>query len=221
MKRSIKHLFRISLKTIYFNFRYLPFKQAISLPILISKNFYLRKALGKIILDCPVQTGLVRLGFGDCGIFDDKRSRSIWDVSGTVIFKGKTRIGHGTKISVGEGGVLVLGENFTVTAESSIVAYSEVCFGDNCLLSWDILIMDTDLHKVEDSTGTLINEPRPIRIGNDVWIGSRCLILKSSIIPDGSVIGANSTISKKLETENGIYVGNPVRCVKENIKWKM
>lgn len=221
MNKSLKHLSRISIKTLYFNFKYLPFKQAVKLPIFVSKNLCLHQTAGSVILDCPIQTGLVRIGFGDIGIFDSKRSRSIWNVSGTVIFKGKTRIGHGSKISVGDTGTLILGENFTLTAESTIIAYSEVTFGKNCLLSWDILVMDTDLHKIKNRSGVVLNAPRSIQVGNDVWIGCRSLILKGASIPNGSIIGANSTISNLLETENGIYVGNPVKRIKEDITWEM
>lgn len=221
MKISLKILRRISIKTIYFNFKYLPLKQAIKLPIFVSKNLILQKTAGKVVLEGPIKTGLVRIGFGDTGIFDFKRSRGVWNVDGTVIFKGKTRIGHGSKISVDKDGTLTLGKNFEVTAESTIVAYSEVSFGENCLLSWDILVMDTDLHKIKNSSGDILNAPRPIFIGNNVWIGCRCLILKGASIPNGSIIGANSTISKKLVSERSIYRGNPAECSREDITWEM
>ena len=64
------------------------------------------------------------------------------------------------------------------TAETSIVAFTEIRFGNNCLLSWDILVMDTDFHKLKDEFGNIINKPRPIIIGDRIWIGCRCLILK-------------------------------------------
>ena len=62
---------------------------------------------GKIIIDCPISTGLIQFGYGNVGVFDNKKSRSIWEVSGTVIFKGKCNIGHGSKISVGDCGKLI------------------------------------------------------------------------------------------------------------------
>lgn len=221
MKKSIKTLLRLNVNTLYFNFKYLPFKQAIKLPFVVSNKLYFRKTSGKIFFDCPIRTGLVHIGFGEVGIFDNKKSRSIWDIAGTVIFKGKADIGHGSKISVGESGTLILGENFTVTAESTIITYSEVQFGNNCLLSWDILVMDTDLHKIRNSSGAILNEPQPILIGNDVWIGCRSLILKGATIPNGCIIGANSTISKKLESESCLYVGSPAKCIREDITWEM
>jgi len=216
----LKFLKRISIRSLYFNLKYLPFKQAIHLPILISRKVYLRRMSGKIKLDCPISSGLVRLGFGDIGIFDDKVSRTIWDVSGTVVFKGRTEIGHGSKIAVGSNGVLILGENFSISAETSIVAYSRVQFGKDCLLSWDVLIMDTDLHSIRNDKGEVVNPTKPIIIGDNVWIGSRSMILKGVQIPNNCVIGANSMVNKTLDIGNGVYAGNPVKLIKENITWE-
>lgn len=219
MNKYINFLLKLNFNTIYFNFKYLPFRQAILIPVLISNKVYLRKLKGRIQFDCPIRPRLVEIGFDKVGIFDNKFSRSIWEVFGTVVFKGNALIGHGSKISVGNNGTLIFGNNFEVSAESTIIAYSKVHFGDNCLLSWDILIMDTDLHKIKNEYGEVINEPKPILIGDNVWIGCRSLILKGSIIPNNCVIGANSTVNNELNDANNLYVGSPVRSVKSNITW--
>jgi len=214
----LKAIGRQNFKSIYFNFKYLPFRQAIKIPIIVSKKVYLLHTGGKIILDCPIKSGMIHIGHGYVGIFDKKVSRTIWEVSGTVIFKGKANIGHGSKICV-MSGELILGNNFSITAESTIVTANSIKFGNDCILSWDILIMDTDFHKIKDKSGKILNPPTPIIIGNKVWIGCRCLILKGTTIPDNSVIGANSFISKRLEKENAVYGGQPVRLLKEEIIW--
>jgi NDP-sugar pyrophosphorylase family protein len=220
MKKYLKFLLRLNFKTIYFNLKYLPLKQAIKLPILLSNKVYLKVTAGQIKIDCPITTGLIHFGYGDVGIFDNKKSRSIWEVSGTVIFKGKCRIGHGSKILVGSSGTVIFGENFEITAETSIVSFSEIKFGNNCLLSWDILVMDTDFHTIKDEFGTIFNEPRPIIIGDKVWIGCRCLVLKGAIVPNNCVIGADSIVNKNLEKDNCLYVGSPCKMIKENISWE-
>lgn len=215
----MKLLAKLNFKTIYFNLKYLPFRQAVKLPILLSRKVYLREMKGKITIEGPIETGLIKIGYGKVGIFDNRRSRSIWEVSGEVVFKGKANIGHGSKISVGKEGKLVLGSRFVVTAESSIVAHHSVEIGDDCLFSWDILLMDTDFHEMKNETGAVMNAPKPVKIGNKVWIGCRVLILKGTEIPDGCVIGANSSVSKKLEMENSLYVGQPCRLSKSGISW--
>lgn len=212
--------FKINYKTIYFNFKYLPLKTALKTPILINKNVYLRTISGSISIEKNINFGMINIGRYAVGIFDEKKSRTIWQVSGKVIFKGNANIGHGSKISVQNDGILEFGNNFTITAESSIICTKSIKFGDNNLLSWDIQIMDSDLHEILNDKNEIINTPKAITIGNKVWICSRCLILKGSNIPNNSIIGGQSVVSKKLYNENSLYTGNPIICVKENVNWK-
>lgn len=221
MSKIVKLLSRLSINTIVFNFRYFPFKTAIKFPILISKNVHILKSKGEIVIEGEISTGLIQIGYGSVGIFDKAKSRSLWEVSGKVVFKGKTRIGHGSKISVASGGVLTFGNNFNITAESSIYCSTEVVFGDDCLLSWDILIIDTDFHKIYNLNNEIINEPKPIYIGNKVWINCRCLILKGAKIGENSIIGASSIVSGQLEGGGAIYAGSPAKKIKEDIKWEI
>lgn len=206
-------------KTILFNLRYLPLIDAIKLPVFISHRVWLMKLSGKIKVD-EVRTGIIKIGFGDVGIFDQQRSRTIWRVSesGFVEFKGKANIGHGSKLSVS--GKLVIGKNLIITAESSVVVENCITIGDNVLVSWDSLIMDTDFHKIYDLNGDQTNIPMQIIIGNKVWIGCRTIILKGVKIADGVVIAASSTVIKSININNSIAGGNPARVIKENIKWQ-
>lgn len=49
------------LPSLYFNFRYLPFRQALKMPVWINKP-HLHEMRGKIIIDALVRTGMIRLG---------------------------------------------------------------------------------------------------------------------------------------------------------------
>ena len=208
-------------KTLYFNFRYLPFRQAVRLPIWVSRRMRIRKSEGTVtITDNCIRCGMIRLGMDCVGIFDNRRSRSIWQVQGDITFHGKAFIGHGCKISVAEGAKMTFGNDFNCTAETTLAAASEITFGDNCLLSWDILIMDTDWHHILDNTGKVINPPKPVRIGNKVWIGCRSQIMKGTQIADGNIIAAGTILSGKIERENCIIGKNPAQVIREDISWK-
>lgn len=110
-------LFQINiLKTLYFNFKYLPFSQARKLPIIIFKGVLLNKTKGKIeICSSHIKPGLIQIGKRVLGNTDVKYSRTIWELSGNIIFKGHTIIGQGSKITVGEKGNLLLGCDFVIT----------------------------------------------------------------------------------------------------------
>lgn len=118
-------------KTLRFNLHYFPLKTALRLPVFVSHRTFLRELHGKIMLPEKVNTAMIKIGFGDVGHYDRKRSRSIWQVSGTVAFGGKASIGHGSKLSVR--GNLTLGADFNMTAESTIVCAHQISFGkDAC-----------------------------------------------------------------------------------------
>jgi galactoside O-acetyltransferase len=67
--------------------------------------------------------------------------------------------------------------------------------------------VDSDLRK----SGTQFSIP--VRIGNNVWIGSNAVILPGITIGDNSVIGAGSVVTHDIP-ENVIAVGNPCRVLR-------
>src|SRR5574344_601778 len=207
-KKTIAKLLSISIhKTLIFNFRYFYFRTAIKIPVLINRNVILKNLGGKVILNTKIESKKINIGFDNVGTFDIKRSKTIWEVKGKVIFNGSALIGQGSKISVGTEGVLEIGDEFVITAETAIIALKRIAIGNNCLLSWDILIMDTDFHEII-MKDKVINMPKEIHIGNNVWIGCRTTILKGSIINDGCIIGSNSVVTGELSKINSIYAGN-------------
>ncbi len=207
-------------QTITFNLKYFSFKDAIRFPVLLSRKVRLNKLGGCVKLGGPVLTGRIRMGFKSIGIFDYRTSPMVWDVAGCVVFKGTAVIGQGSKVCTGPDGTLVLGDNLSITGESTLVAYDSVQIGADCLLSWDVLIMDTDFHDITDENGLVINPPKPVVIGDHVWIGCKSLVLKGAVIPDASVIAANTFVSKALSAPGAVYVGSPAHCVKENVIWR-
>ena len=205
-------------KTLRFNLHYFPLKTALKLPVFVSHRTFLRELNGKIVLPEKVNTAMIKIGFGDVGHYDRKRSRSIWQVSGTVAFGGKASIGHGSKLSVR--GNLTLGADFNMTAESTIVCAHKISFGNDCLLSWDILIMDTDEHPIINQDGIRTNPDKPIFVGNHVWIGCKCTLLKGTEIPNNTVVAAGTLLTSAFSGKNQIVGGNPPTILKNNVRWE-
>lgn len=54
----------------------------------------------------------------------------------------------------------------------------------------------------------------PIQVGNNVFIGTRSVILPGTKIEDNVIIGAGSIVKGRLE-EGGVYAGNPAKRVGE------
>jgi acetyltransferase-like isoleucine patch superfamily enzyme len=212
--------YRLSIsRTFFVNFKYLPIRTAVLFPIWITRRVKLKKTAGTIEINGNIKPGMIQVGFNDVSI-SDKKERSLWNVSGKIMFNGSAIFGAGTKIAVGDNAILQLGKGFKITAKSEIACFKRISFGDGCLLSWDVLIMDTDAHNIYNlSTGEKINPDNAIEIGNHVWIGCRTLVLKGSKIADNSVVGANSLVTAKFEEPNVIVAGVPAKVVKKSISW--
>ena len=218
-KDKLVEIFRYVLgipKTIYFNFNYFKIADALKFPVVVSNKTNFRHLKGSIKLDV-IKTAIVKIGFYPTQTIDFKYDRTILDIQGDIVFRGKCYIGSGCKIQVK--GYLEFGSNDNFN-KTSIICHKKIIFGNHNLFSWDNLVMDTDQHPMTDMNGNIINQDRHIILGNNVWVGCRCTILKNSIIGNNIVIGANSTVRGRFKEESTIIVGSPASVVRRGVKWE-
>lgn len=208
-------------KTIYINYKY-GFLNKGKMPFRVMKRTCIQNCCGYIEIPKNLRNGSIIIG-ERCLIDDTKSTPTIWNDEGGVIkFHGRTAFGKGCKINVGKDAILSFGDNFVCTGRSEFYVNKEVILGSDCVLSWDILIMDTDVHPICDQSGSRINNDAPIHIGDNVWINCRTTILKGTIIGSHNVIASGSIITKSFSSNNVIIAGSgqSQRIVKEYITWK-
>lgn len=123
----------------------------------------------------------------------------------------------GSKLIISKGAELIIGDNFIISSNSEIICKTRIEIGNDCLLSWDVLIMDSDMHKIFQN-GKCVNRAKPIVIGNHIWIGCRSSVLKGVRIADNTVIASSSVITRSCE-EGGCVVSSN-RLLKQNISWE-
>ena len=113
-----------------------------------------------------------------------------------------------------------LGEGSGIGANCSIP--NGVSIGDNVMMGIDIL-MFTNEHRHDDINipmgGQGRTEVEPIVIEDDVWIGSRSLIMKGVRIGHGAIIAAGSVVTKDVPPYE-IWGGNPAHFLKSRIPGK-
>ncbi len=115
----------------------------------------------------------------------------VFNRGGEIIVENCTFF-SGVRIECFPGARIFIGNGTYFNRNAEIISASEVRIGENCAISWDVVIMDTDQHGVG-------NQPpvaRPIIIGDRVWIGCRAIILKGVTIGDEAIIGAGSIVTK-------------------------
>ncbi len=205
-------------KSLVFNFRYLPLRQALRLPVLVSHRVALIHMGGRVHVPRGARTGTVLLGFGSVGAFDFRRERSVWQIDGDIVFEGPARLGNGFKLSAS--GCVTFGAGFVLSAESQIICREAIRFGRDCLVSWEVLILDTDFHPLETPDGDPPRLAAPITFGDRVWIGARATILKGVELADDVVVAAASVVSRSIP-EDGILVGgNPAVVLRRGVRWQ-
>ncbi|MEY4455852.1 MAG: hypothetical protein RLY15_116 [Bacteroidota bacterium] len=214
-----KRGFLISLPiSIYFNFYYLPFKQAIRLPILLFKPKLL-KLKGKIILNTSnIYPGMIRLGYPLVSIYPNN-GISIENKGGTIIFKGKCNIGNNSFLSIGDESRVVFGDDFLASSTFRLVVTTEVIFGMKVRLGWGAIVIDTNFHQIRDLTNNDLKDfCGPIKIGDYNWFGLECTIMHSVETPERCIFGLKSIITRGAEFKSYcIHAGEPLRIIKSNV----
>ncbi|RYZ52293.1 MAG: acyltransferase [Sphingobacteriales bacterium] len=110
--------------------------------------------------------------------------------------------------------VIRIGNNNQFSNNISIIAASEVVLGNGCLVGDQVSIYDCDFHEVDPVNRTRSVGPvLPVVIGNNVWLGSRVMVLKGVSIGDNTVVGAMSLVTKSLPA-NCVAAGVPAKVVR-------
>ena len=119
--------------------------------------------------------------------------------------------------------VLKFGENVQMNDYVHITAAKSVEIGDNVLMASKIYISDCShgsyLGDSNDSSPLTspIDRPlsvKPVKIENNVWLGEYVSVLPGVTIGQGTIVGANSVVSKSLPP-NVIAVGAPAKPIKK------
>lgn len=118
------------------------------------------------------------------------------------------------------GSNLIVAQDFSSHSVSMDIQEGKtIRIGKDCQFSSGIKLRTGDGHPIFTSDNVVINRGKDIIVGDHVWVGQDVTLLKGAIIPDGSVVGIGSMVTKAFATDNVVIVGNPARIVKENIHW--
>jgi acetyltransferase-like isoleucine patch superfamily enzyme len=96
----------------------------------------------------------------------------------------------------------------------------DITVGRHCMFSREIEVRTTDAHSLVDiSSGTRLNRPQSIVIGDHVWVGLRALINKGASIPDDSIVGAAAFVNSAHSESHTVLAGVPAKVVRRGVTW--
>ena len=114
--------------------------------------------------------------------------------------------------------VLKIGDRSFVGHQCGFALAGSIEIGSDCLIAAGTRIQDNDGHPL-DPAARLRKERvkeadiKPVRIGNNVWIGARSTILKGVTIGDNAVVGTGSVVTRDVEPGT-VVAGNPARVIR-------
>lgn len=112
-------------------------------------------------------------------------------------------------------GELTVGARVTINRFSRIIAHQSVEIGDDVAIAQFVTILDHD-HAFEIRAGQLVMSgyrTAPVKIGNRVWLGDKCTVLRGVTIGDNVVVGAHTLVNKDVPP-NCVIAGTPFRIIR-------
>ena len=110
-------------------------------------------------------------------------------------------------------GSITVGDYVLMSPGTRISASDEITIGDSVMMANSVYITDSDWHGIYDRTERS-EQATPVHVGNNVWLGDHCVVLKGVTIGENSVVAANAVVSKDVPA-NVVVAGNPAKVVKE------
>ena len=110
---------------------------------------------------------------------------------------------------------LVIGSGTNIGRGTVISAAEKISIGRNCLFSYNVSVLDHH-HRFEDLQQSPlfqgVSDPKPVKIGDNCFLGAHSFILEGVTLGEHCVVGANSVVTKSFPSFS-VVVGVPARRV--------
>jgi maltose O-acetyltransferase len=143
---------------------------------------------------------------------------------GSLTIGARTNLGFPLAPRLGSGEIMlqartpeaevVIGIENWFNNNAAIIATRRVVIGNGCQIGDYVSVIDSDFHEINPTTRNQTSgKASPVTIGNNVWLGSRVMVLKGVTIGDNSVIAAMSIVTKSIPS-NSIAAGMPAKVIR-------
>lgn len=134
------------------------------------------------------------------------------------------KFGHGAGIGVAGRGpddraLLRIGAHTIIGDRTHVNCQTAISIGSHCAISWDVEILDCDMHAIVAEDGHELPNRAPVVIEDRVWIGTRAVILKGVTIGHDSIVAAGAVVAQSVPP-NSICAGNPAKVIRHVQGWQ-
>lgn len=114
----------------------------------------------------------------------------------------------------GKSAVIRIGPETKFSNNVQLFAEKGITMGARCLVGDAVMIIDSDFHDLSpESRHAGAGVAEPVVIEDNVFIGSRVIILKGVTIGRDSVIGAGSVVTRSIPPRT-VAAGNPAKVLR-------
>lgn len=137
-----------------------------------------------------------------------------------LVLRGFVRESHGffrvvERVTIEYPERLRIGKGVGLNLGCWVDARGEVTIGDDTIMGPYCIISSTN-HRFDRLDIPMLlqeDDKKPVRIGNNVWLGARVTVLPGVTIGDDTVVGAGAVVTRNIPA-NTIAVGNPARVIR-------
>jgi len=212
------YFFRVYPKSLLFCLRYLPFRLALRVPILLSKLKVGELHRGDIVFTSEPRRARVVLGFTGTERRDNRAAYLSIHKGGKLLLGEHVTIARGTAIVI-DGARMQIGNNFFCNDDCFFTCDRDITIGNDNLYGWRVEMNTTDGHDILEN-GEKKERSKPISIGNHVWICADSHISKGVVIADDCVVAQRSLVLKQHTNPHTLIGGMPARDIKSGIAWR-
>lgn len=213
------------LRTLYVNFRLLPYSQALKIPIFVYGPMKLFSLNGSIeFRDTPISRGMLKFGTLDpFSVFDGSGFLSLTSPQSKIICYGPAHIDVNAKIKILGNGQIILGKYVRVRSGVRIICNgSYIKIGDYTGIPFETQIINSSFHSVYDvTTRETKRNTLPIEIGSCCWIGNHSSITAGAKLKDYTIVCEGSYVNKDFTNRQEDYQligGRPAKLLKTGVR---
>ena len=214
---KVKTLFSVNwYATLKVNFSLLPYSQARRLPILIKCKIKLSDLTGKIIINCPLEKGLVVIG-SKIEMITTSAGVSQLGIGGDFVVNGPFLIADDVRIIIKKGASLTIGEQSYLGRNTSLIVTNNVYFGKYVRFAYDSQLISTNFHYMVDMNTHKVKRMsnKGIVINDYCWIGNTSTIMNGSVLPEKTIVASHSLVNKDYTNSGGypLIGGIPAKLI--------
>jgi len=174
----------------------------------------------RVVLDRSARVEFGPRGFLLLGFHHDSPLPALLNMgrSTRMVVTGTVQVWKGSQVHVLRGGCLEFGDKIILNEGSRVTCCHSVRFGNGSGLSWDVSLLDTDLHPIRLG-GAWKAQDAPVVVGDHVMVGTRALVLKGVTLGNGSIVAAGAVVTSDVPPRC-LVAGNPARVVREGVDWR-